>query len=194
MARTRNNEAKDRLGRSDWIHAGLQALAEGGVSNVRVEVLAKQLSVTKGSFYWHFVDRGELLSAMLESWRTERTLAIGDLIKRKASDARGRLAFLLKLSTDAESESIPGGRVENAIREWAKTSDIARIALSRVDKERLTILSSHYEALGFRPKAARARAFLFLSYVVGANVLLRDLSEAMGEEQDECRSILLSSI
>jgi AcrR family transcriptional regulator len=194
MARTRKDDAKDRLNRTDWINAGLKALAEGGVATVRVEVLAKQLSVTKGSFYWHFVDRSELLAAMLESWRSERTLAIGELIKRKASDPRGRLAFLLKLSTDPTSESTPGGRVENAIREWAKSSDMARMALSRVDNERLAILADHYEGLGFRPATARARAFLFLAYVVGTNVLLRDLSEEMDAEQDECRAILLSSM
>ena len=194
MARAKTEDAKDRLGRADWIEAAQKALAEGGVSNVRVEVLAKNLKVTKGSFYWHFVDRNELLSAMLEAWREQRTIAIADLIKRKASDPRGRLAFLLKLSTDPESDTTPGGRMENAIREWAKSSDMARLALSRVDKERMSILSTHYEALGFRPPAARARAFLFLSYVVGANVLLQDLGEEMREERDECRSILLSSI
>lgn len=190
----KKDDAKVRLGRAEWIDAGLKALADGGVSKVRVEVLAKSLSVTKGSFYWHFVDRNELLAAMLESWHEQRTLAIGDLIKRKASDPRGRLAFLLKLSTDPESENTPGGRVENAIREWAKSSDMAKMALSRVDKERLAILAKHYEDLGFRPSAARGRAFLFLAYVVGTNVLLQDLSEDMLEEQDECRAVLLSSM
>lgn len=188
------SEPTKKLSRVDWIDGGLRLLAEGGVSSVRVEVLAKRLNVTKGSFYWHFVDRSELLSAMLEEWREQRTLVIGDLIKRRTNDPHGRLAFLLKLSTTG-SANVPGGPLEHAIREWAKSSDLALRALSRVDGERLDILTSHYEALGFRPAPARARATLFLSYVIGLNILRRDLGGIdLKDEQDECRSVLLSTI
>jgi glycosyltransferase involved in cell wall biosynthesis len=41
-----------------------------------VEPLAKDLGVTKGSFYWHFRDRADLLEAMLEEWR-RRVSAMG---------------------------------------------------------------------------------------------------------------------
>ena len=44
-----------RLGKTEWIDAGLKALARDGVDAVRVERLAERLCVTKGSFYWHFV-------------------------------------------------------------------------------------------------------------------------------------------
>lgn len=130
--------------------------------------------MAKGSFYWHFVDRNDLLANMLESWRLTLTSSIAETIKRRAADPKARLAYLLKLST-AQREDVPGGPVEQAIREWAKTSDMARVALSRVDSERLEILSSLYQDLGYRDQAARARAVLFLGYVIGFNVLARDL-------------------
>ena len=35
-------------------------------------MLAKRCGVTKGSFYWHFRDRQDLLQAILEHWRLGR--------------------------------------------------------------------------------------------------------------------------
>ncbi len=58
-----------RIDGNAWIQAALSILAERGISGVRVETLAKQLGVTKGSFYWHFKDRDALFDALLDSWR-----------------------------------------------------------------------------------------------------------------------------
>lgn len=44
---------KDSLDRSVWVAAGLTTLAAKGLDAVRVERLAADLKVTKGSFYWH---------------------------------------------------------------------------------------------------------------------------------------------
>ena len=52
----------ERLDRRAWVEAALAALAEGGAAAVKVERLAAKLKVTKGSFYWHFRDRDELLA------------------------------------------------------------------------------------------------------------------------------------
>ena len=62
-----------RTPRDRWIEQGLQALAAGGPDAVRVEVLAKQLGVTKGGFYGSFADRDALLEAMLDTWEREST-------------------------------------------------------------------------------------------------------------------------
>jgi len=43
-----------RLGKADWLDAGLAALAAEGPAALRAEALARQLNTTKGSFYWHF--------------------------------------------------------------------------------------------------------------------------------------------
>ena len=53
--------------------AGLDALRKGGVAAVRVERLAGDVGVTKGSFYHHFRDRGALLDALLDYWAREMT-------------------------------------------------------------------------------------------------------------------------
>ena len=59
-----------------WVAAGFAELAHSGVDGVRVEVLAKNLGVTKGGFYRRFKDRAALLEAMLTRWRDGRVAAI----------------------------------------------------------------------------------------------------------------------
>src|SRR5207247_4105060 len=51
----------DRLGKDDWLRGARLALLREGPNGVRVEPLARELGVTKGSFYWHFHDREDLL-------------------------------------------------------------------------------------------------------------------------------------
>ena len=51
-----------RLSSADWEGAALDSLAEHGLAGLAVEPLARQLGVTKGSFYWHFADREALLA------------------------------------------------------------------------------------------------------------------------------------
>ena len=59
------------LSREEWIVAAIEALRSGGIDAVRIEVLARQLGVSRGSFYWHFEDRAELLATILARWEEE---------------------------------------------------------------------------------------------------------------------------
>ncbi|HEY3003052.1 MAG TPA: TetR/AcrR family transcriptional regulator [Kribbellaceae bacterium] len=63
------------LTRDDWTAAALDALATSGLPGVAVEPLARALKATKGSFYWHFSGRDELVTATLERWEAETTTA-----------------------------------------------------------------------------------------------------------------------
>ncbi len=51
----------------------LLALARDGFAGVAVEPLARKLGATKGSFYWHFATRAELIAATLELWEQRET-------------------------------------------------------------------------------------------------------------------------
>ena len=51
-----------------WVDAATEQLMDHGIDQVRVDVLARKLEVTRGSFYWHFADREDLLRAVLRAW------------------------------------------------------------------------------------------------------------------------------
>src|SRR5215471_3378763 len=88
-------------GKSDiWVQAGFAELARTGVEGVRIEVLAKNLGVTKGGFYRRFRDRAALLEAMLQTWREGRIALIERHTTLDGETARERLRGLIKLYSE----------------------------------------------------------------------------------------------
>src|ERR1041385_3058034 len=86
----------ERLDKNQWLRATRLALLTGGPDAVRVEPLARELGVTKGSFYWHFGDRADLLEALLVEWE-EETALLTDALRR--SNPKGELpAVIAELS------------------------------------------------------------------------------------------------
>src|SRR5260370_8646660 len=79
-----------------WIEAGLAAIGNHGVEGVRVEVLAKDLGVTKGGFYRRFRDRAALLDAILQNWSAGRIAAIEQQTSLDGGTARDRLRALIR--------------------------------------------------------------------------------------------------
>src|SRR5262249_52935150 len=90
----------ERLGTTEWIEAALARLAQGGLDEIRVELLAKQLNVTKGSFYWHFHDRNDLLEQLLDSWRDGRLQSISGQVGDNGEAPDVRLRRILDVYLD----------------------------------------------------------------------------------------------
>jgi AcrR family transcriptional regulator len=145
-----------------WLRAGLEALRKGGVAAVRVERLAADLGVTKGSFYWHFRDRGALLDALLEFWSREMTDAEFERIQALRA---GLAARLLALAQDVLEKGM--GRYDPAIRGWARTDRKVAAAVAQVDRRRVRALTGFFEEGGFSAAEARTRARLFYTFLLG---------------------------
>ena len=150
-----------RLARSDWIDAGLAVLATHGVDAVRVERIATDLGVTKGSFYWHFKDRSALLTAALEAWQSQATNAIITHVDAMGGDARTRLTTLFTVVASAD------GSLDRAIRHWAANDVVPRSAMDAVDRRRMSYLQALFAEIGFAPAEAEARARLVYHALVG---------------------------
>ena len=122
--------------REQWIEQGLAALAAGGPDAVRVEVLAKQLGVTKGGFYGYFADRDALLTAMLDTWERESTDEVLERVEREGGDAKRKItrAGLLTFSSD---RLLP---IDLAVRDWARRDEAVAERLRRVDNRRMALL------------------------------------------------------
>jgi AcrR family transcriptional regulator len=139
---------------SDWIEGALQLISEAGLRELTVEALAARLGVTKGSFYWHFKGRSELLVGALRRWEDRATTeAIAAL--SAVTDARQRLNFML----DAASQ-LPRSRSLYAALAEAADDPIVRRVLNRVATGRIEFLETCYRELGLPVSQAKAKAVL----------------------------------
>jgi AcrR family transcriptional regulator len=164
--RTRDVSAhRETLTPERWIEAATEVLVDHGIDNVRVDVLATQLEVTRGSFYWHFRDREELLRQVLQSWRDRATEQLTARLQASNRDARAQLHDVLSLPFRGRAAA-RGARIELALRAWARHDDMARQAVDEADASRIAYISDLIEALGFTRPEARQRGFLLYSYVV----------------------------
>ena len=171
---------ESKLGRQDWIKTGLIVLAEGGVEAVRIEPLAKQMKMTKGSFYWHFKDRNDLLDAILAEWVEIDTNGIIEQVNQIDADPKTKLLRLFELAI-AENGLVPGladGRIENAIRAWATSNQKVAEVIAHVDQQRLNYTKALFLEIGFSEAEAMVRARLAYYSLVGELTIGVDPNQA----------------
>ena len=153
-----------RLNANDWLSAGMRALSKDGPDALKAEPLAVKLSVSKGSFYWHFRDVPAFQNALLAEWETQAVAHIAD----QAATGPTPVARLRNL---AQAFAAPEP-TEPAIRSWAQSHRPARRAVDRVDAARLM---QTQELLGESGIANPEMARILYSTAVGMSVL-RDAS------------------
>lgn len=163
--------AKTRLGRNDWVLAGLRALVRGGIQAVKVEPLARDLQTTKGSFYWHFKDLPDLHQTMLELWEEVATTRITAAVQGSGLDGRGQLMLLLDMVSIRPDDVVGGVAVEPALREWGRIDPRAGAVLERVDRRRLDDLAGFLAAAGAAKTDLNAAAQTIYAAVIGLEAL-----------------------
>ncbi len=161
---TQKRSGAERLGTptltaSDWAEAALQLVAERGLAALTVTTLARRLGVTKGSFYWHFAGRADLLAAALHRWE-QRTTAEAIAALDAVADPRRRLELILGAAFQP-----PRSRSLYAALAQAAEDPIVRPVLNRVASARIDYLDSCYRDLGLSPELARSHAvFAYAAY------------------------------
>ncbi len=138
---------KPDLQRGDWTRAGLRVLAQSGVDAVLIPRLATDLGVTKGSFYWHFSSRDELLLALIDEWKKHATLRVIEIVESASTSSEEKIRLIAFIGTNSPIDEF-GGAIELAVRNWARSNPDVRDAVADVDKQRLSYLTKLYADVG----------------------------------------------
>jgi AcrR family transcriptional regulator len=154
-------EIASRLGRQDWLAIGIQVLVERGIEAVRVDPLAKLLDVTRGSFYWHFKNRDDLLAEILHEWEARNTQSVIEQIEGLNCTTSDKLLSLFELA--ARDNDL----LEKAVRVWSVNDARAAEAIDRIDRQRLDYLQGLFLQLGFSEIDAKVRAQIAYSVRLG---------------------------
>lgn len=155
--------------RQAWIDAGLRLLGDRGPDAVRVEVLARELGVTKGGFYGYFRDRPALLGEVLDEWERRSTSAVIEQAEQASGDpvTRARRAAVLTFAP----ELVP---VDLAVREWARREPAVADRLRRVDNQRLDYLRRTFRNRFPDPDDLEARCLLAFAAAIADSLIAAD--------------------
>jgi len=179
--RPRRTEATPNLDAAQWIDAAFDVLAEGGIDAVRVDPLAKNLGVTRGSFYWHFKDREALHTAMLKEWRKRQSYQIGSRIESQTAAPSERLTRTLALP-NSTPRAKRAAAIELAIRLWARRNGEAAKAVRHIDHVRLKYYAGLFGEMGMSAANARKRAFLFYAALMARAFIVTDADTDVSDE------------
>ena len=161
--------APPRTPRTVWIDAGLRALAAGGPDAVRIDVLAQQLGVTRGGFYWHFGSREAFLSELLDEWERRCTDEAMERVESAGGDARDKVwrAGMFTFSKDL----LP---IDLAVRDWARRDRSVADRLRRVDNRRIDYLRTLIGSFCSDEDEVEARSMLAFSLAIGNHFIAAD--------------------
>ena len=162
--------AATRTPRERWIEEGLRALAAGGPDTVRVDVLAKELGVTRGGFYWQFGSRQALLEALLEAWERTSVDEVIERIEAEGGDARTKLRTLFGIAASRRKVL----RVDLAVRDWARRETAVAARLRRVDNRRMEYMRGLFGDFIDDPDEVEARCTITFSIFVGSHFVRVD--------------------
>src|SRR5581483_2912727 len=148
LKKTKNAAHKSRprsdqqttLSPADWIDAATDFLIDNNLNSLDIPYLSRRLGVTKGSFYWHFKGRPDLLKAVLDDWRQRMTSDVSSRAEQSATTVESALRYLLGLIRRPR----PSRRaaIERSVRDWARTDPLPREAVVEVDQMRLAFFEA----------------------------------------------------
>ncbi|MEP2735924.1 MAG: TetR/AcrR family transcriptional regulator [Erythrobacter sp.] len=180
----------EALTREDWIKGGFRALTTGGPEAVKIEKIAREMKVSKGSFYWHFKDQAALKSAMMSHWEAWGTQAIIDRNEERELSPKEKLQDLsarITNSRDAASGGLHYGglMMEAAIRDWSRFDKNVRSSVRKVNSTRLDYIAKLFAQLGLNADQSKLKANLLYSSMIGLEFLehqkLADLESDLSE-------------
>lgn len=162
---------KSNLNADTWASAALDAISHQGIEGLAVEPIARQLGVTKGSFYWHFANREALLRRALDLWEQQET---DDVLQRVAQETEPHRRIERLISEINASRR--ASRIYQALSSASQNPLIAA-CVHRVSERRVNFLVDCYQALGLSEYDARLWARMTYSVYLGTLQIRHDLPE-----------------
>lgn len=120
--------APGTLTADDWLQAGYELLASDGMRALKIERLCEQVGATRGSFYWHFTDMKAYRAALVASWNTFLENDRRSLAEMEDLPPRERLSKMIEALMSPQHWML-----ERAMREWARTDEIAAANVRAAD-------------------------------------------------------------
>ncbi|MDR3470401.1 MAG: TetR/AcrR family transcriptional regulator [Devosia sp.] len=152
------------LSRGTWVEAALKVLEKRGIAHVKVDALARQLKVTRGSFYFHFTGIKDLHQSLLDEWRSRNCCPFEALGALPHEDGLGFFEAIVRVWVD-EKPFRP--LLDLAVRDWSRS--VTRLAdeLAAADAMRIDLLTRAFLVMGYDPDESVVRARITYFHQIG---------------------------
>lgn len=171
------SSGREPLRPADWEQSALELIAEKGVAGLGVEPLARRMGITKGSFYWHFNDREDLLRRALSRWESLDQQHLAAFAENMHDPHENLEAFFRRTSRQQLTH-----QVYNALLS-APHHDVVSDVLRQVTDRRMGFLTMAYEKLGYGAGQALHHAQLtYCAYVGFLQLQRQGFTPGMGSE------------
>lgn len=183
--------------RNELVRAALEIISEQGIDALKIDDVAAQVGVTKGSIYWHFADRATLVQAAL-------AMHIDDLISEtltgiqaaieEASDTQDYLARLAPYIMNPFDRAISDLRWQRlemlcAIRRepelWAQAQELHARSL-----ERFTELMHQAQQSGYLRSDLDPQSIATVVQMIGVGSIWIDLLGENAPSQEHMQGVM----
>ena len=156
-----------QLNREDWLAVARKTLVASGIDDVKVERLAAKMRVTRGSFYWHFENRRDLLDALLNDWEVRNHFEMAQ-IRTRWSRSEPDLSEIVAIWIGGDPD-FPS--YDMAIRGWARKSPSVSEAVVRIDEAWVALIAELFRREDYSEDESFVRARVIYFHQVGYHAL-----------------------
>jgi AcrR family transcriptional regulator len=176
------------VSRLEWLDAGLDTLSRFPALGIRVEKLARTLGIAKAGFYWHFENRDDYVTQLLEYWLHKVTEAITNNPDILAMEPKARLITTAEILHDNDL-----ARAEPSIQLLAAQDKATAKVVRKANKLRLEYISNTLAEMGFKDDDLDMRAMLYVAYHSWETTVFHDIPRKRRRELITRRIDLLTT-
>lgn len=141
--------------KEDWLNLAIDTLVRDGIDQVKVQLLSKELGVSRSSFYWFFKSIQDLQDQLLDYWLRKNTGPIIERAMRPAPTINQAICNVFECWLDRVSFDPD---LDGAVRYWGRHEPRIRSVLDEADRQRIDALARMYRRYGYQEEEAYTRA------------------------------------
>ena len=177
----------ERMTRESWIAAAVVTLTSESIDQVKIQVIAKALGVSRSSFYWFFTDLKDLHHELLQHWLRKNTDPIIDRATRPARTVTEAVCNVFECWIDP---ALFDPRLDAAIRFWGQVDADIHAIVDHADDRRVQAIAEMFSRFDYPQNEAFIRARVLYFTQVGHFML--GIREDRETRLSYLRSYLLS--
>ena len=167
-----------------WLGLAMNTMTVSCKSKFSLDSLLKEMPVSKGSFYWHFENRAEFLSALVEYWGRHDTQLPADALDKlpQPVSAEDKLWELMCIVYELRHT-----RHDLLIRSLTLEFPELHKAVARVDQMRYQTVRALFAEMGFEDDVLDMRTLAFITTTSLDRLMLVDIPDDAYERQLKLR-------